>query len=151
MSDQLQMFGEQTSQESTSSLWKSLPRFLIGWKSQGSGKETEAVLSLKQYGLSENADQEFLFGKMLKEHSPQTMGQTFAAILQAFVDIGGYRLNGNCLTQVGFYPKTESGYTLSDILQKPEEIGEEFFLSEKLQSYLINRSGTKDKNQQVCL
>ncbi|MDY3326712.1 DNA cytosine methyltransferase [Riemerella anatipestifer] len=39
-------------------------------------------------------------------------------------------MNGNCLIQSGFYPKTESGYTLSDILQT--EVPQEYFLSEKI-------------------
>jgi DNA (cytosine-5)-methyltransferase 1 len=46
-------------------------------------------------------------------------GADFWAIIQAFADIGG------------FYPKIESAYTLSDILQPQEEIGEEYFLSQR--------------------
>jgi len=77
-------------------------------------------------------------------------GEDFSAILQEFANIGAIDLNGNCLIHRGFCPKIENGYTLSDILQPPNEIGEEFFLSEKVQKYLIQRSGTRDKNQQVC-
>jgi len=130
MSAQLQMFGEETSQESTLSPLDHLAKTLVRLEIAGVSKETEAVLSLKQYGLSENADQEFLFGKMLKELSPQTMGQILRQSSKPLLTLGAIDANGNFLTQRGFYPKIESEYTLLDILQKPEEIGEEYFLSE---------------------
>jgi len=130
MSAQLQMFGVQTSQESTLSPLDHLAKTLVRLEIAGVSKETEAVLSLKQYGLSENADQEFLFGKMLKELSPQTMGQILRQSSKPLLTLGAIDANGNFLTQRGFYPKIESEYTLLDILQKPEEIGEEYFLSE---------------------
>ena len=130
MSAQLQMFGEKTSQESTLSPLDHLAKTLVRLEIAGVSKETEAVLSLKQYGLSENADQEFLFGKMLKELSPQTMGQILRQSSKPLLTLGAIDANGNFLTQRGFYPKIESEYTLLDILQKPEEIGEEYFLSE---------------------
>ena len=59
------------------------------------------------------------------------MAQTFGQLSKPLPTLGVIDVNGNCVTQVGFYPKIESAYTLSDILQSPEEIGEEFFLSEK--------------------
>ena len=130
MSAQLQMFGEETSQESTLSPLDHLAKTLVRLEVAGVSKETEAVLLLKQYGLSENADQEFLFGKMLKGHSPQTMGQILRQSSKPLLTLGAIDLNGNCLIHRGFYPKIESEYTLLDILQKPEEIGEEYFLSE---------------------
>ena len=68
-------------------------------------------------------------------------GEDFAAILQAFTDIGAIDLNGNCVIHRGFYPKTERESTLSDILQKPQEIGEEFFLSKKMTDFLMQRQG----------
>ena len=72
---------------------------------KGSHRRPKQSYMLKQYGLSENADQEFLFGKMLKEHSAQTMAQTFAAILQAFANIGGYRLEWQLLNTSWFLPQ----------------------------------------------
>jgi len=129
MSEQLEMFGEQTSPPSTLSLLEVLAKTLVRLELAGVSKETEAVLLLKQYGLSENADQEFLFGKMLKGHSPQTMGQILRQSSKPLLTLGAIDLNGNCLIHRGFYPKIESESTLLDILQKPEEIGEEYFLS----------------------
>jgi len=146
MSDQLQMFGEQTSQELTLSPLEVLAKTLAKLEVAGVSQETEAVLSLKQYGLSENVDQEFLFGKMLKEHSPQMMGQILRQSSKPLLTLGAIDLNGNCLIHRGFYPKIESGYTLSDILQKPEEIGEEYFLSQKMIDYLQNSTHMKKSN-----
>jgi len=138
MSGQLEMFGGQTSQESTLSPLDHLAKTLVRLEIAGVSKETEAVLSLKQYGLSENADQEFLFGRMLKELSPQTMGQILRQSSKPLLTLGAIDANGNFLTQRGFYPKIESESTLLDILQKPEEIGEEFFLSESQVSSLTS-------------
>jgi len=146
MSDQLQMFGEETSQELTLSPLEVLAKTLAKLEVAGVSQETEAVLSLKQYGLSENVDQEFLFGKMLKEHSPQMMGQILRQSSKPLLTLGAIDLNGNCLIHRGFYPKIESGYTLSDILQKPEEIGEEYFLSQKMIDYLQNSTHMKKSN-----
>jgi hypothetical protein len=53
--------------------------------------------------------------------------------------LGAIDLNGNCLIQAGYYPKIESAFTLSDILQSPDEIGEEFFLSEKGLAQIIRQ------------
>jgi len=129
MSEQLEMFGEQTSPPSTLSLLEVLAKTLVRLELAGVSKETEAVLLLKQYGLSENADQEFLFGKMLRGHSPQTMGQILRQSSKPLLTLGAIDLNGNCLIHRGFYPKIESESTLLDILQRPEKIGEEYFLS----------------------
>ena len=131
MSDQLQMFEEKTSHESTSSLLE------VHAKTSallGSGKEwmgNAQALYLKQYGLSNNADHEFLFGRMLKELSPQMLGQILRESSKSLPTLGYMTANGNCAIARGFYPKIVRDCTLSDILQKPEEIGEEYFLSEK--------------------
>ena len=47
-------------------------------------------------------------------------------------------LNGNCLIHRGFYHKTESGFTLSDMLQHPSEVGEEYSLSEKVMEAILS-------------
>ena len=133
MSAQLQMFGEKTSQESTLSPLDHLAKTLVRLEIAGVSKETEAVLSLKQYGLSENADQEFLFGKMLKELSTQMMAKILRQSSKPLPVLGAIDLNGNCLIQrtIPESHKTESEYTLLDILEKEEKIGEEYFLSQK--------------------
>ena len=143
MSEQLEMFGEQTSPPSTLSLLEVLAKTLVRLELAGVSKETEAVLLLKQYGLSENADQEFLFGKMLKGHSPQTMGQILRQSSKPLLTLGAIDLNGNCLIHRGFYPKIESESTLLDILQPPQEIGEEYFLSQKSQERLMTYKDNK--------
>ena len=150
MSDQLLMFGEETSQPLTSSLLGLLAKTLASLESVKGWKENDQALSLKQYGLSRNADHELLCGKMLREHSPAMMAKILRQSSKPLPTLGAIDLNGNCLIQVGFYPKTESAYTLSDILQPPEEIGEEFFLSERLQNTLMKRSGTTQGNHQVA-
>ena len=137
MSVQLQMFGEQTSQELTSSLSEVLAKISHWQENELGWKEKEVLLSSKQSALLANADQVYLSGKMLKGHSPQMMAQTFGRLSKPLPTLGVIDLNGNCLIQVGFYPKIESGYTLSDILQPQEEIGEEYFLSEKAMSKLL--------------
>ena len=128
---QLQMFKESSYQKSTLSLSAALVKILALLESAQVSPETEAALSLKQYGLSENADQVFLFGKMLKEASAQTMAETLQQSCKSLPTLGAIDASGNCLIQAGYYPKTARGYTLSDILQSPEEIGEEFFLSKR--------------------
>ena len=97
MSDQLQMFEENNYQKSMLSPLEALAKTLAWQESVGGWMAKDQALSLKPLGSSMNADQEFLSGKMLKEHSPQTMAKTFAAILKAFTDIGGYRLEWQLL------------------------------------------------------
>ena len=75
MSDQLQMFKEQTSPKSTSSPLEVLAKTLVLLDHVKEWTAKDRALSLKQYGLSMNADHEILFGKMLREHSVQTMAE----------------------------------------------------------------------------
>lgn len=128
---QLSILEETNYQELTLSLSVALAKTLALLESAQVSPETEAALYLKQYGLSENAGQVFLFGKMLKEASAQTMAETLQRSCKSLPTLGAIDLNGNCLIQAGYYPKIESEFTLSDILQSPEEIGEEFFLSKR--------------------
>ena len=142
MSDQLQMFEEQTSQASTSSLLEVLAKIShwqeneLGWKDKG------VLLSSKQLGSFTSADLVYLSGKMSREHSPQTMAQTFGQLSKPLPTLGAIDLNGNCLIQVGYYPKIASGYTLSDILQHPSEVGEEYFLSQQVVERLMSDRDT---------
>ncbi len=129
MSVQLPMFGEETFQELTLSPLEVLAKISVLLENVKGWKETEAALSLKQFDLLGNADQEFLSGKMLKEHSAAMLAKILRQSSKSLPTLGVIDLNGNCLIHRGFYPKIESGYTLSDILQHPSEVGEEFFLS----------------------
>jgi hypothetical protein len=131
------MFGEQTFPELTSSLLEVLAK-ISHWQENDLGwKEKEVLLSSKQSVLLANADQVYLCGKMLKARSPQMMAQTFGQLSKPLPTLGVIDLNGNCLIQVGFYPKIESEFTLSDILQPQEEIGEEYFLSHQTTEKLM--------------
>ena len=129
MSDQLQIFTEETYQESTSSLLEAHVKTLALLGSDRGWAGNAQALSLKQYGLSNNADHEFLFGRMLKELSPQMLGQILRESSKPLPTLGVMTANGSCSTRRGFYPRIVRECTLSDILQKPEEIGEEYFLS----------------------
>ncbi len=141
MSDQLQMFEENSYQKSMSSPSEALAKTLV-WLESVKGWEVKGqALSLKQLGSSMSADQEFLFGKMLKELSPQTMAKILRQSSKPLPTLGAIDLNGNCVIHRGFYPKTERESTLSDILQSPQEIGKEFFLSKKMTEFLIQRQG----------
>jgi site-specific DNA-cytosine methylase len=104
MSDQLQMFEEQNSQESTLSLLEVLAKTLVWLEKEKEWMVKDQVLSLKQLGLSKNANQIFLSGKMLKELSPQTLAQTLQQSSKRLLTLGVIDLNGNCLIQSGFYP-----------------------------------------------
>ncbi len=137
MSVQLQMFEEQTSQQSTLSPLEVLAKTSALLENVKEWKETEAALSLKQFASLGNADQEYLSGRMLKELSPQTMAKTLRQSSKRLPTLGAIDLNGNCLIHRGFYPKIESAFTLSDILQNPSEVGEEYFLSEKRLESLV--------------
>jgi len=138
------MFEEQTSPTSTSSLSVLLVKTLASLESVKGWTENEVALSLKQYALSPNANQELLCGRMLREHSAQTMAKILRQSSKPLATLGAIDLNGNCLIHRGFYPKTESAYTLSDILQPPQEIGEEFFLSEKSQERIMGYRDNKE-------
>ena len=83
-----------------------------------------------------NVDQIFLSGKMLKEHSPQTIAKTLQQSCKRLPTLGVIDLNGNCLIQNGFYPKTASEFTLSDILE--DEVDDRYFLSEKTTQRLMS-------------
>jgi hypothetical protein len=150
MSDQLLMFGEETSQALTLSPLEALAKISPLLENVREWAETDQALSLKQFALLGNADQEFLSGKMLKERSAVTLAKILRQSSKSLPTLGAIDLNGNCLIHRGFYPKTESGYILSDILQHPSEVGEEFFLSQKLISTLMSRSGTLQRNHQVA-
>src|SRR5690606_11279894 len=135
MSDQLQMFEDHNLNAPTLSLSEALAKILVWLENAKGWKGKEVLLSPKQSGSLMNADQTFLSGKMLKAHSAQMMAQTFGELSKPLPTLGVIDLNGNCLIHHGFYPKIESGYTLSDILM--EEVDQKYFLSEKMISGLL--------------
>ncbi len=139
MSDQLQMFEKNNYQKSTLSPLEALAKTLVLLEIVKGWEESVQALSLKPLDSLMSADQEFLSGKMLKEHSAQTLAKILRQSSKPLPTLGAIDLNGNCVIQRGYYPKIERECTLSDILQKPSEIGKEFFLSEsahqRLQKY----------------
>ena len=145
------MFEEQTSPTLTLSLLEVLAKISHWQESERGWKDKEVLLSSKQSVLLANADQVYLCGKMLKGHSPQMMAQTFGQLSKPLPTLGAIDLNGNCLIQVGFYPKIESEFTLSDILQHPSEIGEEFFLSKKQVNQITNWNAQEKPLQNALL
>jgi hypothetical protein len=151
MSDQLPIFGEETFHELTLSPLEVLAKISALLESVRGWEETEAALSLRQFDLLGNADQEFLSGKMLKGHSAVTLARTLRQSSKSLPTLGAIDLNGNCLIHRGFYPKIESGYTLSDILQPPSEVGEEFFLSEKQVNQIANWNAQEKPLQNALL
>lgn len=84
---------------------------------------------------------------MLKECSPQEIARTFGRLSAPLPTLGITDLNGNCLIHHGFYPKIESGYTLSDILE--ENPDPKYFLSEKqTKSLIMVQTGQRKSHQQ---
>ena len=139
MSDQLQMFEENNYQKYTLSPLEALAKTLVLLEIVKGWEDNDQALSLKPLDSLMSADQEFLSGKMLKERSAQTLAKILRQSSKPLPTLGAIDLNGNCVIQRGYYPKIERECTLSDILQKPNEIGKEFFLSEsahkRLQQY----------------
>jgi len=129
MSDQLQMFQESELSGPILSPLEVLAKILVWLEKEKGWTEKEVCLSWKQSGLLLKQNQVFLSEKMLREHLAQTMAQIFGELSLPLPTLGAIDLNGNCLIQVGFYPKIGSGFTLSDILQT--EVGQEYFLSQK--------------------
>jgi hypothetical protein len=107
-------------------------------------REKEVTLSCKQLGSLLKRNHLFLSGKTLRERSPQTLAQISGQYCKRLPTLGSIDWNGNCLIQGGFYPKIESAFTLSDILQ--EEVPERYFLSQKMTDYLEGRSQQKNDN-----
>jgi len=148
MSGQLQIFKEKNYQPksicSPSEALVKISQFLAEIEQVWEGKDQ--ALSLKQFGSLGNVDQEFLYGRMLKELSPQTLAKILRQSSKRLPTLGAIDLNGNCLIHRGFQelPKTENAYTLSDILQPPNEVGEEFFLSEKAQKRILTYRDNKE-------
>jgi hypothetical protein len=140
---QLQIWTEEESPDRILSLSDRLARISAWLEEEQGWGEKEVVLSEKPSDLLPSADLTFLSGKMLKESSPQTMAQTFGRLSKPLPTLGVIDLNGSCLTQHGFYPKIESGYTLSDILQKADEVSDEYFLSETVIKNMIKFNKTK--------
>lgn len=110
------------------------------------GKEPEwqdaevplSATQLKRFGIS---DLTFLSGKMLRECSSQSIARISSPYLKRLPTLGVIDSNGNCLIRAGFYPRIESGYTLSGVLQS--DVPEAFFLSEKSIEKMVKHGYTR--------
>ena len=118
------------------------------WLDGVQGSQAQKVaLSNTQLPSLLASDQVYLSGKMLREHSPQTLAQTFGRLSKRLPTLGVIESNGNCLIQAGYSPKIESGYTLSDILQ--DEVSQEYFLSQKMIAFLQQKRKVNHKPKLV--
>ena len=96
MSDQLQMFEETQLPKIDASLSEALAKTLVlAGKRKGMGGQ-RSVLILKQFDSSMSADHVFVWENVKGTFSSNN-GEDFAAILQAFANIGGYRLEWQLL------------------------------------------------------
>lgn len=104
-------------------------------------KAQEVACSLKLYGLLGNSDPSILSLKTSKDCLQINKDRTLQDVCKKLPTLGIMAANGNCLIQSGFYPKIESGYILSDILE--DTVNQKYFLSPertaKIQECLRNR------------
>ena len=90
---------------------------------------------MKQCELFENYDPQSLSLKMLRGCLRPIKGTIFSQYWKKLPTLGTM-VNGNLSIQSGFYPKIESGYTLSEILEK--EVDQKYFLSKQQQDRIMN-------------
>ena len=139
ISDRLKNPSTKLLKDQTLSLSDLLARISVLQEKEKDFPEQKVVLSSRQLPLLLTTDQTFLSGKMLKEHSPQIIAKTFGQLSKRLPTLATMTSNGNLLIQHGYYPKIESGFTLSDILENPSEIGEKYFLSQRSTEYLLRK------------
>ena len=137
---------EQNSERLTSSLSDFRARICQSLESGEVLRAAEAVYSLKRLGLFGSVSPVFLSLRMSKGYLPVTTEKTLRSYCERLPTLGFMSASGNCLILPGFYPKIESGYTLSDILQT--EVDQKYFLSEKQiqKMVLYNQKQFKDNN-----
>lgn len=104
-------------------------------------KVAEAVYSLKRQGLFGSADPIFLSLKTSRGFYQVTTEKTLKQFCEKSPTLGYMSVNGSCLILLGGSHKIESGYTLSDILEK--EVPERYFLSQKSVESLLGRNANK--------
>lgn len=98
----------------------------------------EGLCFLKSLGLSETKDPDIFSLKMLKGYLVMTKEKLSRQYL-GFSPIWGMSINGKFLTaRISEFPRTGSGSSLSDILEK--RVDRKYFLSAKATQFLIRRS-----------
>ena len=139
--DQLQLFNQTNFQKSTSSLLDFLAKICQLLESEEDLKRTEAVYSLKQLKSYNIKNPNILSLKMSKVFSQVTEEKTSTSYCEQSPTLG-MMVNGNYVILGGTCPKTESEYTLLDILE--ENPDQKYFLSEKMTKKL--KMMEKEKN-----
>ena len=120
----------------------------------------EAAYSLRQSELSKNCDLMFLSLKTSKDCSQVTEAKTLSSFCKRLPTLGVMSANGNLSILTGFYPKIESGFTLSDVLEDSPDA--KYFLSkvavQRLMSYQSSRlsvlqppTGTTSETDRILL
>ena len=103
-SEILPLFMEETLQELTLSLSVRHVKISQLLEEERGLKEPKVALSSTQLPSLLASDQVYLSGRMLREYSPQMLAD-FWAILQAFANIGGYRLEWQLLNTSWLLPQ----------------------------------------------
>lgn len=116
---------------STSSLSDFHAKIYLWLENSKDFMESEAVYFLRLCESLRLPSPIFLSLKTSKDFYHQTVEETLQPFCEGSLPTLGFMsVNGNCLIQAGFYPKIESGFTLSDIMQ--EGVDPKYFLSEKV-------------------
>ena len=89
----------------------------------------EAVYFMRLCGSSGLPRPRYLSLKTSKGCIVPTVDKTLSEYCEKLPTLGFMSVNGNCLILDGYYPKIESGYSLSDILE--DEVDQKYFLSGK--------------------
>lgn len=137
---------EQSSERSASLLLDFRARIFQLLENEKGWKVLEAAFSIKRHALSESADPIYLSLRMSKDSFPPMGEGTLNESCERLPTLGFMSANGNLLILPGYYPKIESGYTLSDILQDPNEVDEKYFLSQKVVEKLMEYNERQKKN-----
>lgn len=117
-------------------------------ESEKVSEASEVLCSLKQFALSTNCDPIILSLKTSKAFFQAMTDETLKSLCKR-LPTSGIMHNGNCLILSRYYPKIESGCSLSDILEKL--VDEKYFLSEKMIKCLTKPSGGVEVQAANCL
>ena len=137
-SERLQTSGKSASNVPTLSLSEALAKILAQSGTERDCKGEKATLSDMQSKPLGVSDLTFLSGRMLRGYSSQDIARIFGALSKRLPTLAVIDLNGNCVIRHGFYPKTGSGCTLSDVLQT--DVPQTYFLSLRRAECMV-RSG----------
>lgn len=104
-SETLQLFSPQTLQEQTLSLLVRLASISQLLESVPDSQAQKVALSNTQLPSLLTSDQVYLSGRTLKEHSPQTLAQTFGRLSKRLPTLGGYTIEWQLLNTSWVLPQ----------------------------------------------